>query len=562
MDHGNENSTPLVNPNEKDYIVLPKQKYHRGKVEVLGIEETLLAPRPPSAPIIAPRSLKEFRGWRPIRMRFTRPWPSHELSSGWFELLYTDLTIRMKALAGKYFEFGNIPHPPPPPPSSSPSSPWLQGFSDDFVRYAGLTARQDNQRGGWDTLLLESATRRALVLGIIAKVLEAGVFDKLLFGASEAQQKMLETQDKATVEIEGKNKFSQTKKEKKKGISLLIFIFIFRLLLGYQRTELRACSVRTCLAGDTIPPNFWPAVDELTMQLMTMLLPLLDLVDKHFPKNCEHSARQVHQDLHDIVAEAGFFSIAIRWSKTIFRFTAPAPGEYWELDQRDAEPGVFAASKAAAEKEWEQTRDRRTCIPDAVPAAAHGSEPNGGTSTTGGQQQAGYSRPMLVAKVQIVQWPQLERWAPYGSLERFRSSKKSKKDEKSEKSDDDDDDDDEVETITRIMDSHVAYYTGVANDAAEAAEAIPSLEHHVRDLKMNRIRRRAAKVLLVILAVSLLIIPVVVGAILVTPGVTWMPFARTQPISKLVENTQAGWGSLRAVRSAAMRYGLGQMWFY
>lgn len=187
----------VYNPDETDYAVRPKDAHHRSKAEILGFEESLLVPQADPRMARQPRSLKALKKWRPTRMRFWKPWPEDELPDAWFELLAFDLWMKTKAFTTKYFEFDDIQE-------NSGDSPWLSGFSEEFVSYVSMVARQDKNRGGWDGLLEEKATRVQLVMGVIGKVLEINVFDKLLFGADNILEDLFKAQDLGTVEIEGK----------------------------------------------------------------------------------------------------------------------------------------------------------------------------------------------------------------------------------------------------------------------------------------------------------------------------------------------------------------------
>lgn len=221
-------------------------------------------------------------------------------------------------------------------------------------------------------------------------------------------------------------------------------------ILGYRRTNLRGHTVRTCLPEEILPPNYWPAVDALTMRLLVLLLPMLNLMDKHFADSRANSLRVVHQDLHHIVAEAGYLSIAIRRSRTVFRFDTPLLGNQWEFDQHNADNDLYMASKEAATLE----------------AGLAATDP-----------------PSLVAKVQIVQWPQLQRWKALGNL------------------DAQDEEDGMGETVSMIMHSKVVYYAGGVSDAADAVEDVPTLAQYVRTRRARRSLRRALDIALVSLVV-------------------------------------------------------------
>lgn len=121
---------------------------------------------------------------------------------------------------------------------------------------------------------------------------------------------------------------------------------------GYRRTDIRARTVRAALQDQTLTPMFWPSVDHLSVQLTALLSPLLRVMDKHFPASNENSLRSFHQDIHAIVSEAGYFSIACSWSKDIFRFSTPFLGQSWDLDQAHFDDGPWKLSKTMADANY------------------------------------------------------------------------------------------------------------------------------------------------------------------------------------------------------------------
>lgn len=149
------------------------------------------------------------------------------------------------------------------------------------------------------------------------------------------------------------------------------------------------------MAGDILTPEFWPCVDRLALQLTTMLLPLVRLMDKHFPKSRAKSLRSVHQDLHTIVSEAAYLSIAIRWSRDIFRFSSPALGAKWDMAKQSVDKAFYDLSRASI--------DRDDKIGD-----------DGNTATA-------REAPGRIARVQIVLWPMLQRYAAAGETD-FRDA--------------------------------------------------------------------------------------------------------------------------------------------
>ena len=193
-------------------------------------------------------------------------------------------------------------------------------------------ARQDNSVGGWDGLLLSRPRREYLVVGIIAKFLDNHVWESYLFGATEAQKKLLEAQDKLTAGLD-----------------------------GYPRTKVRSDLIRSLLAGNIITPYFWRDVDRLTFQLVNILFPLIRIMDANFQEQSRpKSLCIVYQKLHNIVTEAAFLSIGIRWSPDIFRFVWPIPGQSYDGDHEDSiSDDLYNESKESARRLDEARQSER-----------------------------------------------------------------------------------------------------------------------------------------------------------------------------------------------------------
>jgi hypothetical protein len=144
-----------------------------------------------------------------------------------------------------------------------------------------------------------------------------------------------------------------------------------------------------------LPSNFWPQVDALTAKLASMLLPLVKLMDKHFEASRNKSLRLVYQDLHHIVAEAGFLAVGIRHSRTIFRFSWPVLGLNWDSkEQNHAEGDVYDLSKEMAaiedeehKKNWEIEQNNK--LKEAQ--AASSSILSDGGAATGASENSGRS---------------------------------------------------------------------------------------------------------------------------------------------------------------------------
>ncbi|KAK3984866.1 hypothetical protein QBC44DRAFT_387184, partial [Cladorrhinum sp. PSN332] len=411
-----------------------------------------------------PKELGEDDGWRPPRIGVFKEWPGEEEEDVWFKNTYNHLFLRVESFTKKYFDLGDIdPH------QYHGRYVWLEDLPNELLGFAKAAARQDNLVGGWDGLLTVSTYRRCLVMAIFAKVLEKYVFDELLFGGRKDQFLMLSSQDESLVGLE-----------------------------GYQRSDLRARTVRATLRNKTLTPFFWACVDRVSMQIMTLLTPLVLVLDKHFPDSNLNSLRSMHQDIHAIVAQAGYFQIGTAWSHDIFRYSWPFLGQTWDLEQVHYDGGPWELSSArslqANQKAWNHPRTRprkgnphrgeesqdigerearagkqgRRCRKKASKAA---SKAAARALVLGVAQDHSRSSPTpRLAKVQMVLWPQLQRYSPLGPLDPTTGVCK------------------EGETIVTLSKSQVIYYAGRSDPGREALEARPPLEEHVKDRRRQRIK--------------------------------------------------------------------------
>ena len=246
------------------YQEVNKERLHERKLAILGVDDRLLKPLPlASHPFhaldIIPfsrSSLEAFRaieagvkgvakslkldklgvdvdpvvpryvlnikesGWRPTQLGFGEHirWPSPEqvsngenveFQSDWYEILWYDVMRRVYRWAEKYFDkqegFEDQKL------SAKSVKDWANlwkkaGVSDQFVHYASLVARQDNNHpAGWDVLLARGRYRKFLMIGVLARLLHEQVFEDLLFGADPDTKRMLEAQDECYIEMDGRS---------------------------------------------------------------------------------------------------------------------------------------------------------------------------------------------------------------------------------------------------------------------------------------------------------------------------------------------------------------------
>lgn len=201
---------------------------------------------------------------------------------------------------------------------------------------------------------------------------------------------------------------------------------------GFERTERRANSIIGILDSSddpSLPSHFWQEVDELTIRLLTMLLPLLDVMDANFPESRAKPLIEIHQALHSCIAEAGYMSLAMRCQKrTIVRFNWPDVGDTWDLqmNQDQEAAGVYAESKALLEEEDDVDR--------------------------------------LLGKVKVVLWPSIDTVTRVKPDEGFRSGT----------------------FTTKVMKSQVIFYAGYDGGENELLESEQSLEEYVQEVVAER----------------------------------------------------------------------------
>ncbi|KAK4136586.1 hypothetical protein BT67DRAFT_439586 [Trichocladium antarcticum] len=222
-------------------------------------------------------------------------------------------------------------------------------------------------------------------------------------------------------------------------------------------------------------------------------------MDRHFPASQTTSLRNLYQDLHAIVAEAGYLSIGMRWSANIFRFSSPFPGQAWDLDQQHVDDAPYIASVAASDRadkmdearwkaEAERIRLQRSQLAqnataggpqtprDWKPAFVTNAMNKIKTAWEGAKPgrketplSSAWYRPSRLAKVHIVIWPMLQRFATVGKIDPATGAA-------------------DGETITTVFKAQVVYYSGRVDQSGGQSEDHPTLEEWVHEKKQSRIR--------------------------------------------------------------------------
>lgn len=141
------------------------------------------------------------------------------------------------------------------------------------------------------------------------------------------------------------------------------YLYLIVLLSGFERSTLRAQTnasyLRVVKGGVT--PLFWDEVDRITSQLLTLLMPLYILAGQEE----WHEMRPpsvLYQQLHEIVAAAGFVAIAVRLSRSITRIEWLEPGEAYSFGPVSLSHDIYKDSLRRAKSEGKRNgRDYDFC---------------------------------------------------------------------------------------------------------------------------------------------------------------------------------------------------------
>lgn len=234
---------------------------------------------------------------------------------------------------------------------------------------------------------------------------------------------------------------------------------------GLARQFVLAGRTPTGYLPDLYTDNFWDEVDSVTTSILSLLLPLINILGALGPRAGWPPLTKVHQDLHNIVAEAGWLTNGMRVSKSVFWVQFPAPGDLWDIHQEHATDSLWKASKAAAEAHDARAMASWRVAMETEWLATGGGQP---IDDTWRREYARLNpppgQPRRAAKVQVVMWPWINRYTPV----RPRS----------------DGDLNSGETITQIVKAQIVYYAGDDSDEGDMQERLTLAEH------MRAYRRR------------------------------------------------------------------------
>lgn len=205
---------------------------------------------------------------------------------------------------------------------------------------------------------------------------------------------------------------------------------------------------------DLFTDYFWNEVEGVTMGILDLLIPLINLLGRDMPDSPWPPLRQVHQRLHDIVAEAAYFTNGMRATRSVFWIQFPLPGELNEISHEHAIDDIWNRSKQKAlnhdrteSARWEATRD-------AALAQRYGDQAI--TPANRAEYEAENPRPIVrrTAKVQIAMWPFVKRYTPMRERDAGDGAYNT------------------GETITQIMKAQTVYYYGDDSDSVDLKERL------------------------------------------------------------------------------------------
>lgn len=141
---------------------------------------------------------------QPIRLDF-EPHTDHDRDDQWFIDEFNRLCESLETFAGDYFGVHDLLLGTA---RERGSEPWTEiTFGEEFLFWAEQVVEiKHDDKKGWEQVLKDTKHRQWLVMGIVMKILKEKVFDVLLFGADEHEQKLLENIDECFMDREGISK--------------------------------------------------------------------------------------------------------------------------------------------------------------------------------------------------------------------------------------------------------------------------------------------------------------------------------------------------------------------
>ncbi|RYC61896.1 hypothetical protein CHU98_g4305 [Xylaria longipes] len=337
-------------------------------------------------------------------------------------------------------------------------STWQVPMTEQFIQYARTVAHEDKGYVDWKDVINDPKHRKWLCVSIFAQIMERKIFNQLLFGATEAYQKELDRHDSQWLVAEG-----FTRKEGRRQIS------------------------RAAVGEHLIPENFWDAVDDLAGQTVLIFQPLFMLMCMATRRTANSAGAAFWQEIHTLLAMAGYFQVCTAVSPSIFHILSATPGVRFQWEEEEhADQEVYEASKMfhrSHEDRWrvlaelssksDNTTVNKLTETDDVDSTLYMPYPTSETEyrTIDHKRRRG-------GKVMYAVFPKLTRYSaenigniildvkPVTSEDQLLASEGMR-----------------ISLLSRCM---VVYYQGLVHDKTDLADGVP-LDDHLRQLAENRL---------------------------------------------------------------------------
>ncbi|KAI0456384.1 hypothetical protein F5B21DRAFT_159910 [Xylaria acuta] len=337
-------------------------------------------------------------------------------------------------------------------------STWEVPMTEQFVQYARAVAHEDKGYVNWKDILNDPRHRKWLCVSIFSQIMERKIFNQLLFGATESYQKELDRHDSHWLIAE-----------------------------GFTRKEGRRQIARAALGEHLVPENFWDAVDDLAGQTVLIFQPLFMLMCMATRRTANSGAAAFWQEIHTILAMAGYFQICTAVSPSIFHVLSATPGVRFQWEEEEhADQELYDASKAfhkSHEDRWRvlaelsSKSDSATVTkltePDDVDSTLYMPFPTSETEyrVMDHQRRRG-------GKVMYAVFPKLTRYSAENVGNVILDVKPATSQDQLM--------DSEGMRISLLSRGMVVYYQGLVHDKTDSADGAP-LDDHLNEIAMDRL---------------------------------------------------------------------------
>ncbi|KAI0468502.1 hypothetical protein F4859DRAFT_506072 [Xylaria cf. heliscus] len=431
-----------------------------------------ITPPPPRSKTTTstPSSPKNFDDWQ-ATTGFKEDWsPSQIDFAQWYGRLkhpadYDDqfYTTNYKALYNKMCDFaeswfGQGIYLEDWRDSEMDISAWEVPMTDQFVQYVRAVVHEDKGYINWKDIINDPKHRKWLCVSVLSQIMERRIFNQLLFGAPMDYQKELDRHDSHWLASE-----------------------------GFTRKEGRRQIARAALGEHLVPENFWDAVDDLAGHTVLIFQPLFMLMCMATRRAANIGGAAFWQEVHSIIALAGYFQVCTAISPSIFHILSATPGVRFQWEEEEhADQEIYEASKSfhkSHEDRWRVLAEyssksdnaavTKLTEPDDVDSTLYMPFPTSETEyrVMDHQRRRG-------GKVMYAVFPKLTRYTaenvgniildvkPATSQDELLDSEGMR-----------------ISLLSRCM---VVYYQGLVHDKSDWADGVP-LDEHLRQISMDRL---------------------------------------------------------------------------